>query len=309
MIGKIRRVPLREVWPHEALGFTPWLEESLDVLNDVLDITLSGAEREQSAGSFSVDLVAEDDSGNPVIIENQFGKSDHDHLGKLITYLTAIDAKAAIWIVSDPRPEHVAAITWLNESATAAFYLVKVEAIRIGDSAPAPLLTLIVGPSEEAREAGKTKKDLAERSAVRERFWRQLLDRAGTETRLHSNISPRRDRWLPTTAQRPGVGLWYAVRAHDADVELYIDRGKGSDAENRAIFDRLAQSKESIEADFGERLEWQRLEGRRYIRIRRDLDLGGYRDEEKWPEIQDAMIDAMIRLEKALKPHIERLDV
>lgn len=97
MIGKIERVPLREVWRHEALDFTTWLEGNVDVLNDVLDITLSGPEREQSAGSFSVDLVAEDESGNPVIIENQFGKSDHDHLGKLITYLTAIDAKAAIW--------------------------------------------------------------------------------------------------------------------------------------------------------------------------------------------------------------------
>ena len=190
MIGKIERVPLREVWRHEALDFTTWLEESLDVLNDVLDITLSGAEREQAAGSFSVDLVAEDESGNPVIIENQFGKSDHDHLGKLITYLTAIDAKAAIWIVPDPRPEHVAAITWLNESATAAFYMVKVEAIRIGDSPPAPLLTLIVGPSEEARQAGKTKKDLAERYVIRERFWTQLLATASSKTRLHANVSP-----------------------------------------------------------------------------------------------------------------------
>lgn len=110
-IGKLERVPLKEVWKHEALEFTKWLEENIDVLNDVLDINLSSVEREQSAGSFSVDLVAEDEAGDLVVIENQLGKSEHDHLGKLITYLTALEAKTAIWIVTDPRPEHVRAVS------------------------------------------------------------------------------------------------------------------------------------------------------------------------------------------------------
>ena len=111
MIGKLQRVPLREVWRHEALDFTRWLEDNYDVLNDILDITLSNVEREQAAGAFNVDLVAEDGSGSLVVIENQLEKSDHDHLGKLITYLTALEARTAIWIVSEPRPEHVRAIS------------------------------------------------------------------------------------------------------------------------------------------------------------------------------------------------------
>jgi len=309
VIGKIERVPLREVWRHEALDFTAWLEDNIDVLGDMLDMRLSGPVREQPAGTFSVDLVAEDQSGSPVIIENQFGKSDHDHLGKLVTYLTAIDARAAVWIVSDPRPEHIAAITWLNESSAAAFYLVKLEAIRIADSSPAPLLTLIVGPSEEMREASSTKKDLAERYVIREQFWTQLLASARAKTKLHASISPGQHGWIGTGAGKSGLAYNYVVRQNDADVELYIDRGKDTEAENKVIFDRLAQSKEAIEADFGEPLEWQRLEGKRACRIKKDIDMGGYRDEEKWPQIQDAMIDAMIRLEKALKPHIARLDV
>jgi len=309
VIGRIERVPLREVWPHEAQDFTRWVQENLDVLNDVLDISLSGAEREQSAGTFSVDLVAEDESGSAVIIENQFGKSDHDHLGKLVTYLTAIDARAAIWIVSDPRPEHIAAITWLNESSAAALYLGKLEAIRIAGSSPAPLLTLIVGPSEEGREAFETKKDLAERYAIRQRFWTQLLAGARAKTKLHANISPSRENWIGTGAGKRGLAYNYVIRQHDAHVELYIDRGKDSETENKAIFDSLAQPKESIEADFGGHLEWQRLEGKRACRIKKDIDLGGYRDEDRWPEIQEAMIDAMIRLDKALKPHIARLDI
>ena len=106
MIGKIERVPLRDVWKHEAYHFTQWLEDNIDVLNDVLDLTLSNPEREQSTGSFNVDLLAENEAGNPVIIENQLEKSNHDHLGKVLTYLVAFSAKTAIWIVSNPRPEH-----------------------------------------------------------------------------------------------------------------------------------------------------------------------------------------------------------
>ncbi len=143
MIGKIERIPLREIWKHEAYDFTTWIEDNIDVVSEVIGETLSSPEREQSAGKFNVDLVAEDESGNTVIIENQLEKSNHDHLGKLITYLTAIGAKTAIWIVADPRPEHVGAISWLNESSSAEFFLLKVEGIKIEDSKPAPLLTSI----------------------------------------------------------------------------------------------------------------------------------------------------------------------
>src|SRR6266576_3366972 len=131
-IGKLERVPLREVWEHEAYDFTQWLQENIDVLNTALDLNLVNVDREQAAGSFSIDLVAEDEGGGTVIIENQLEKSNHDHLGKLITYMSALGAKAAVWIVSDPRPEHVAAVAWLNESSSADFYMVKVEAVKIG---------------------------------------------------------------------------------------------------------------------------------------------------------------------------------
>ena len=79
-IGKLIRVPLREVWKHEAQDFTVWLQDNIDVVNEVIDLNLSSAEREQSAGAFNIDIVAEDETGNPVIIENQLGRSDHDHL-------------------------------------------------------------------------------------------------------------------------------------------------------------------------------------------------------------------------------------
>ena len=306
-IGRIERVPLREIWKHEAHNLTTWLEENVDVLNDVCGLMLVSAKREQAAGAFNVDLVAEDESGRTVIIENQLERSNHDHLGKLITYTAMTDAQAAIWVVSDPRPEHVRAISWLNDSSPTDFYLLKIEGIRISHSPAAPLLTLIVGPSEEGRKAGEVKKDLAEGGQIRKRFWTELLKRANQRTKLHSAVSPTDRLWTGTGAGKSGLGFNYTVTQTDSGVELYIDRGADSEEENRRIFDALLAHKDEVERAYGASLEWQPLEGRRACRIRQRFANGGYRDEEGWPQSQDVLIDAMIRLEKALKPHIAAL--
>ena len=307
-IGKIQRVKLREVWKHEALDFTCWLEENVDVLNDALDLNLVSVDREQSAGDFSVDLVGEDSSGNVVIIENQLERSDHDHLGKVITYLTALEAKAAVWIVSRPRPEHVKAISWLNESSSASFYLVKVEAIKIGESDPAPLLTLITGPSEEAIKAGETKKELAERHIARQRFWTGLLDYAKQKTKLHANISPGTYNWVGTSAGLPhGLHLNYSVRQHDGQVGLYIDGDKETGEGNKAALDQLMKKREEIEKEFGGPLDWESLEGKRACRIGKVVSHCGWEDEDKWPEAYEAMVEAMINLERALRPALKKV--
>jgi hypothetical protein len=250
-----------------------------------LDISLENVERERAAGSFSVDLVAEDDAGNLVVIENQLEKSNHDHLGKLISYLAAMEAKAAIWIVSEPRPEHTRAIAWLNESS-ADFYLLKVEAIKIGDSPAAPLLTLILGPSEETRQVGATKKEFGERYELRLQWWTELLERAKAKTRLHASISPGSYSWVGTSAGKRGLNFNYSTRQHETMVELYVDRGKGAGEENLEILESLKAHKDEIEQKFGAPLSWQALEGKRACRIRAPVSKGGYRDpEDGWPVI------------------------
>jgi hypothetical protein len=309
VVQKISRIALREAFKHEAADFTRWLQENLDVLNDVIDLNLSNAEREKTAGDFNVDLVAEDESGNRVIIENQLERSNHDHLGKLITYLVAVEAHAAIWIVSDPRPEHVSAITWLNESSSASFYLLKLEAIKIGDSPPAPLLTLIVGPSDETRAVGKVKKEYSERHDIRKAFWTKLLETAKAKTKLHATISPGRYTWIGTGAGRVGITYNYVLWEHETAVELYVDRGKDSEKQNKSIFDKLSAKKSQIEKVFGDSLEWERLDARRASRIRKTITLGGWKDQEQWPKATEATVDAMVRLEAALRPHIQALDI
>lgn len=303
-IGKLRRVPLRDVWPNEAHDFTTWLESNIDILSDEMGVQLSPPERERAAGSFSVDLVTEA-NGQTVIIENQLERSDHDHLGKLLTYLTALDARGAVWIVAEPRAEHVGAITWLNESSTASFFLVKVEAIRIGDSPAAPLFTLIAGPSSETDDIRNVKTEMAERQRLRFRFWTALLDRARDETNLHSAVSPGPAAWVSAGAGQSGLSWVYRVRQDTAAVELYVDFGKGSDAKNSKFFHNLHANRDEIERQFGASMYWDEVDNRRARKIGAELDVGGYRStEEEWPAIHASMISAMQRLENALRPYI-----
>jgi hypothetical protein len=180
-IGRLEPVPIRELWKHEERGFSAWLEANLDVLSEAIGVQLSDPKRELLAGDFQCDLVAEDQNGDRVIIEEQLEATNHDHLGKVITYLTNLDAKAAVWVSTAPRPEHVRAIQWLNETTPddIAFYLVRLAAYRIaGHDAAAPLFTVIVGPSAESKSFGKEKKELVERHVLRLKFWEQLLERA-----------------------------------------------------------------------------------------------------------------------------------
>jgi hypothetical protein len=308
MIGKIARMPLREVWRNEARDFTTWLLENTDAPTDIIELTLQDPKREHTAGDFHVDLVAEDDEGKVVVIENQLEKSNHDHLGKIITYVASLEAKSAIWIVSDPRPEHVKAITWLNESGLADFYLLKVEAIKIGNSEPAPLLTLITGPSEESRELGDTKKDLADRYGIRRHFWDTLLKHAREKTRLHEAISPSSYSFIWTGAGKAGLGFRYNITQHEAEVSLYINRD--SEQENRAILSQLKSHEVEIESAFGRPLIWYQQDGVRHCRVTYLLKDGGYRDpEDRWPAIQDAMINAMVDLDKAIRPHLGAVSI
>ncbi|WOS65833.1 DUF4268 domain-containing protein [Sinorhizobium fredii] len=304
-IGRLERLPLRQVWNHEAYDFTKWLQDNIDILNETLDLTLVNVDREKSAGSFSVDLVAEDEGGGKVIIENQLEKSNHDHLGKLITYYTALDARAAVWIVSDPRPEHVAAVAWLNDSSSGRFYIVKVEAIRIGQSPPAPLLTLIVGPSAETEEVARAKKQFADRYDIRHRWWSQLVVRL--DAKMHAHITPGSYSWIGTSSGVRGLNFNYTVTQDECGAELYIDRGNGTELENKLIFDQLFEKRDQIDPLLAESVSWQRLDGKRASRIKMSLP-GGYRSQEDdWEAIQTPLVAAMNRLETALRPHLKSL--
>ena len=305
-IGRMERVDIRALWKHEERDFSRWLSDNLEALSDAVGFSISEPHREVQVGSFWVDLVAEDHESNPVIIENQLETTNHDHLGKILTYLTGLDAKTAIWVTTNPRPEHLKALAWLNEITPedVSFYLVRVEAFRIGSSEPAPLFSVVVGPSAETKGFGREKKDLAQRHVLRLKFWDSLLALALQRgVRTHASVSPSKESWLGATAGRSGFRWVYVIwKQEDSGVELYIDTGDA--IENKRAFDALAAKRETIERSFGEPLEWERLDSKQACRVRFVIPGGGLSDEQAWPAIHDKMVDAMRRFSAALAPHV-----
>jgi hypothetical protein len=147
--GELVSVPLRQGWPHEGYDFTPWLVEHLEWLGRAIGLGLEFRAREHPVGRYALDILAADSSGRTVAIENQFGSTNHDHLGKLLTYVAGTDAKVIIWVAEVISPEHVAALEWINDHTgeDIAAYGVEVELLRIGDSPLAPNVRVVVRPN------------------------------------------------------------------------------------------------------------------------------------------------------------------
>jgi len=310
LVSKLEIVPVRSVFPHEAYDFTTWLESQIETLGERLGLNLTIKGREQKTGDFIIDLVCEDDEGNQIVIENQLERSNHSHLGQLLTYLVNMEATKAIWITTDPRPEHQRVIEWLNESSSVdvGFYLVKVEAVRIGDSPHAPLFTVVVAPDRQLKEVGEKKKEWASLQQQKFQFWQELLEKSRTKTKLFGNISPGRFNYISMGAGQSGVYFSYTISRERGTFELCIDKDKEDGTKNKLMFDAIAKHKIEIEKSFGDRLEWERLDEKRMARIRKTIQGNVFDSIEERTKIQDTMIDGMIRLHSALKSYLGKID-
>jgi hypothetical protein len=309
-VSTLKSVHIRQAFPHEAHNLTVWLETNINALSDRLGIQLTVIAREKAVGSFSVDLLCEDSAGNRVIIENQLERSDHDHLGKLLTYLVNLEAKKAIWVTTEPRIEHQRVIDWLNENTSVdiEFYLVKIEAVRIGDSPYAPLFTILARPDAQIREIGETKKDLAEHHYRYGEFWTDFLAKNKNRSTVPSSAKPANHYWLSTGAGKKGLLIGYGIFKEFAWIELYID--VGDRAKNKAIFDGFQADAEAIEREFGQPLDWQRGDGKHASRIAyRINDYGGLTTPENWDVLQEAMINSMIRFDAVFRPRVAKVQI
>jgi hypothetical protein len=154
----------------------------------------------------------------------------------------------------------------------------------------------------------KGRKKRAERYDERLRFWEGLVAIAHKRRTRHANIKPGPFNWIGASSGIRGLGFNYAIVQEYGTSELYIDRGEVS--ENKRIFDELQAQKEQIETRFGGPLSWERLDTKRACRIKSVVERGGYRSpESQWPEIQEEMVNTMTRLEEALKPALDALEV
>lgn len=313
-LGRLETLKATEVWGNEPQVFTPWLSQNLELLADALQIDeleLKGTE--VAAGDFRLDILAEDTEGHPVLIENQFGPTDHKHLGQLISYVASQSGRATVvWVAERFKEDHRAAIDWLNASTTEDydFFAVEVEALRIGNSDPAPYFNVVAKPNAWARSVGaatrQTAPDLAERHHIRLAYWASFGDFLKARKSTFVIRRQSKDHWFSFSVGRGGVSISATIntKRRRAGVELYFHRDTLKTAIRQLAVDRSA-----IEAAFGEPLEWQELPGRKASRIvvyRQDVDPA---DEKIYPELHEWMLVRMEAFKRVFGPRLAALNL
>ena len=306
-IGTIETVAIRNVWPKEDANFTPWLRVHIGELDKILGIGLTNPQSEVGAGAFSIDLVAETNFGD-VVIENQFGKSDHRHLGQLVTYLSDREAERAIWIVEEGRREHIKAVKTLNERGVGQIWMVTVRAIKIGDSAPAPLFTVVAEPSESELIDNNTNHELTQTQIKRRDFMAALFEQAREEgiDSPFKDLAPSIHGILHTPARGQGLVYRVAVNRTEARVVLTNVRDKWQGA-----LEKLREHQPKIDGAFTaagwqKTLEWPEevTAGRWAIRYTVDANCEQDPDPTRMRELNRASAE----MKRVFDPYLKNLD-
>lgn len=249
-VDSIKQVPIREVWKREDIDFTPWLSKNLHELEKKIDIgTITNITSEENVGDFRCDITG-NIGDKRIIIENMYDKSDHDHLGKCITYASMLKADYVILIAEYFRKEHLTAIGWLNEQfglESCLFFAVEISAIRIGESKPAPLFTVIKEPDMKRKEVEleRNSAEISERVSNRQKFWANFINAYGQIDSSWKDRKPARDSWMSKSIGKSGIGIVASFREFPT-ISLYIQTK--SKEENQKIFSKIKEKyKEQIE--------------------------------------------------------------
>lgn len=305
-IGKLEEVDIRELWKHEQYDFSEWLskKENIENLNDILGLTLVDISKETYVGSYRCDLFAKDETtGIKVIIENQLEMSNHDHLGKIITYASGLDAKVVVWIVKEAREEHRSAIEWLNNNTNSNinFFLIEIHAYKIGNSDNAPMFQVIEQPNDfiKNNKSINSNDTMNKSQSQRLEFWNQF-----------NNVLVERGK--PFNVRKATTDHWYNVAIGTSDahiditlvnkdsvigVELYI-------TDNKGLFDKLYQRKDEIENDLGFKLDWRRLNNSKASRIVTFIKGLNFDDHSNYNELMNKTIDLAVLMRDTFKKYI-----
>ena len=311
-LGRIVKIKnLREAWQHEAADFTPWLADHISELGGALGLELELQSQEAPVGSFSLDLLARESGTNHiVIIENQLEPTNHDHLGKLLTYAGGYDANVIIWVAKNFRDEHRQAIDWLNEHTNddTMFFGVVIELWKIDTSKPAPYFNVVAAPNEWRRETARTVRDTntSDKNRRYQEFFQKLLDSL-REREFTNARKGQPQSWYFFSAghgQRVQYGTTF-TQDKNARVEVYI--GHSDQEWNKDLFDQLKEQSDAIESEFSESLVWQRLDNRKASRIAvlRPSSIGD--DPVTLDEIRNWMIEKLFDFKRVFGPRLDEL--
>lgn len=305
-IGKLEEVDIRELWKHEQYDFSEWLakKENIEILNNILGLTLVDISKETYVGSYRCDLFARDETtGIRVIIENQLEISNHDHLGKIITYASGLDAKVIVWIVKEAREEHRSAIEWLNNNTNSNinFFLIEIHAYKIGNSDKAPMFQVVEQPNDfiKNNKVSNSNETMNKSQSQRIEFWNQF-----------NNVVVERGK--PFNIRRATTDHWYSIAIGTSEahiditlinkdsligVELYITN-------NKELFDKLYDRKEDIEKDLNFKLDWRRLDNSKASRILYYIKGLNFDNHTNYDELINKTIDLAVLMRDTFKKYI-----
>ena len=264
-LEKIKEVDIRKVWAHEQYDFSKWLaaEENIKELGDTLNLALTDVETEKFVGSYRCDIICKDElTGKSVLIENQLEQTNHDHLGKIITYASGLDASVVVWIVAEARQEHASAIEWLNKHTDddLAFFLIEVHAYTIGDSDPAPMFKIIEQPNDFARsvKAVARQGELSDAQIKRQEFWTMFNDVIDQRGKPFNKRKATTDHWYEVAvgSSQCHISIDLVNKEHKIRVGLWI-------TDNKDLFDSMKEHRAEVEATTGFPLDWDRLDNKK----------------------------------------------
>ena len=297
-LGKLEEVDIRKVWPHEQYDFSKWLatEENIKELGDALNLSLTDVETEKFVGNYRCDILCKDEiTGKMVLIENQLEPTNHDHLGKIITYASGLDAAVVVWILASARDEHASAIEWLNKHTDdeISFFLMEVHAYKIGDSDPAPQFKIIEQPNDFVKivKAVSKNSDMNESQKNRLEFWTQFNEVVDSQGKPFNKRKATTDPWYNVAigSSDASISIDLVNKEHKIRVSLWIN-------DNKDIFDALFQRKDEIETALGFGLEWNRLDNKKASYICTYIKGLDFKKQDNYPMLMEQIVDLVLKM-------------
>ena len=305
-IGRLQEVDVRELWKHEQYDFSKWLskEENIEYLNEILGLTLVDIDKEVFVGPYRCDLVAKDEtSGITVVIENQLEATNHDHLGKIITYASGLNASVVVWIVKEAKEEHRSAIEWLNNNTATGinFFLIEIHAYKIGDSEPAPKFEVVEKPNDFIKQSkgGSSDKELNRSQSERLIFWEQFNQVVVNRGKPFNLRKATTDHWYDVAlgTSEAHIAIDLISRGNYIVVEVYIQ-------DNKDIFDNLYLNKEAIESALGFEMIWDRLDNKKASRIKYRIPGLDFDDHSNYEDLMNQTIDVVVKVRDVFKQYL-----
>ena len=309
--GELKNVELKKIWASEPYDFTPWLAENIDKLGEIIGKDLEIIQTEYSVGGFSADIVANDlGSSTKVVIENQFGTSDHKHLGQIMLYCAGIKANCMVWIAENFRDEHKQTIEWLNSNTNddIEFYAIGVKVIQIDNSKPVPLFDIVISPNKNiSTNGGGTSSGGTDTQEAYKLYYQNLLDELREQYKFTNAKAGQKQGWYTFASEKSNVYKYYTAFASKSRVRTAIYIDTGDQTTNKILFDELLSEKDNIEKELGIILEWERTDEKRASVISTYRNGSINDDTEELSEIKNWVIKNLLIFKKVFPKYINKI--